>query len=160
MKVLKSVAAMLLVTLVSWGATPASTTDFYVVYISLKDKNVILLDPATITLAPDNHRIAHFADISEAEVWNDDTYEFDCAGGRLKYLSSIEHLSKKDTMDRSSYIPMGVWTGFPELSKAALMRDAVCQWPDNKKDLIAWEASDYQAAVEALSDKLTNHKDQ
>lgn len=84
MKTLLSVAVVLLGTLVSWAATAAANSAFYVAYISTKQKMVVLLDQSTLTLVANNHVTAHFATVRRYDLWVDDTVEMDCASNMEK----------------------------------------------------------------------------
>jgi hypothetical protein len=152
------VAALMLGTVLCWGMTAAaSATDFY--FVGSPDMGtIILLDPGTIAPAPDGHKIAHLAYVGSYSLWHDDKMELDCAGKRLRKLSSVSHLAGGGTIDNPE--AKSSWGTPQKDSIAASVVTTVCQWPGIKPTGKAVLASpDFPTLIDRISAVITKNKE-
>ena len=71
----------------SWLIAPALADDFYILNVT-NENRVALLDPTTIVAGQGGHKIFHFAEIDEFDLWLDNKVEVDCTGARWRSPSS------------------------------------------------------------------------
>jgi len=60
--------------LYSWSTAAALAADFYILNVT-NENNVSLLDPTTIVSAQAGHKVFHFAEIDEFDLWLDNKVE-------------------------------------------------------------------------------------
>jgi hypothetical protein len=85
--------------------------------------------------------------------------ELDCAGKRLRKLSSVSHLAGGGTLN----IPGATspWGAAQKESIAAKMLATVCPWPEIKPTGNAvLDAPDFPALIDRISTVITKHKEQ
>jgi hypothetical protein len=99
----KSLAALgftLSAGLYSWSTAPAFAADFYILNVT-DENNVLLLDPTTIVSAQAGHKVFHFAEIGEFDLWIDNNVEVDCAGQRSRKLVCRQSSGRRQHHTRS-----------------------------------------------------------
>src|SRR5260370_37488422 len=146
--------AVLTGTLSGWTITSASAAEFY--FIGSPDKTtIILLDRGTIVAAPNQHKIAHFASVNRYSLWNDDKMELDCAGNRLRKMSTVSHLAGGSTQD---YPKGGTWDAPQKEAVATNMLSVVCKWPQIKPTgNSVFTAPDFQNLIDRVSVMLSKN---
>ncbi len=137
----------------------ARAADYYIVYVSTDpdDYWLELIDPATIATDPNGHRTVTGANIRSMDLWNDETYEFDCSTQRYRTVSSISHLAGGSTLDRSTIagLAIGEWVTAQPGDLALLTHDVVCQWSSDKMTGDAvYSAPDFPTAESRISDRI------
>lgn len=141
--------AILFAAFLSLSVSPALAADFYLLGSSYND-GWNLLDPTTISAAPEGHKIFHLAHGDSYDIWNEYTIEVDCASERLQLLSNVVHEGSK-TSDAPNE-NLHTWTILSKGSNIAHIRDVVCQWPEHKPtgdEVLVFP--DFTSAVEHVS---------
>lgn len=144
--------------LYSWSAAPAFAADFYILNVT-DENNVSLLDPTTIVSAQAGHKVFHFAEIDEFDLWLDNKVELDCAGMRMRKLSSVSHLGGGSTMPGLS--SPGPWDKLGKGTVGLKILGIVCQWPNSKPTgSSVYVATDFKSAVSRISHRIfeLNHE--
>jgi hypothetical protein len=136
----------------SWSITAAFAADFYILNIA-DDNNVALLDPTTIVPAQAGHKVFHFAEIGEFDLWIDNNVEMDCPGKRSRKLSAVSHLGGGSTVQ--GLASPGPWVNLGSGTVGLKIHDVVCQWPDSKPTgNSVYVATDLKSAVSRISGKV------
>ncbi len=141
------------------ASRPAAAADFYMVYIQTEGTDnywVELIDPATIATDQNGHRTVRAANISPMQLWNDEKIEFDCAGNRLRTLSSMSHQGDGTMLDRAKMgLKIGDWSTPKSDEIGGLLLQTVCTWSASKMtDGGAYTAPDFATAETKISDRL------